>query len=125
MYVFSEWRSIRPVAINQYDITMATLYDITIGNVVRDTHCEIIMGNIVAMERYGDVTMSNYVATSHGITMHNDFAKNLFFMYSLPNCLILLCVVWNKNKSKIMFDQSELKNTFIVLGLGYFIRPSD
>ncbi len=50
-YVFSEWRSIRPVEINQYDITMATHYDITIDNdVARDAHCEITMGNDVARD---------------------------------------------------------------------------
>ncbi len=31
-YVFSEWRSIRPVEINQYDTTMITHYNITMGN---------------------------------------------------------------------------------------------
>ncbi len=31
-YVFSEWRSVRPVEINQYEIIMATHYDITMGN---------------------------------------------------------------------------------------------
>ncbi len=37
--------------INQYDITMATHYDITIGNnVARDAHCEITIGNVVARD---------------------------------------------------------------------------
>ncbi len=50
-YVISEWRSIRPVEINQYDITMATHYDITIGNdVARDVNCEITMGNDAARD---------------------------------------------------------------------------
>ncbi len=31
-YVFSEWRSTRTVDINQYEIPMATHYDITMGN---------------------------------------------------------------------------------------------
>ncbi len=31
-YVISKWRSIRPVEINQHDITMATDYDITMDN---------------------------------------------------------------------------------------------
>ncbi len=45
-YVISEWRSISPVQINQYDITMATHYDITMSNdLARDVHCEITMGN--------------------------------------------------------------------------------
>ncbi len=70
--MFSEWRSIRPVEIHQYDITMATHYDITMGNdIVRDTHCEITMGN-VSRDIHFDVTMSNDIAmcTYHGITMH-------------------------------------------------------
>ncbi len=62
-YVFSKWRSISPVEINQYYITMATHYDITMGNnVARDAHCE-----------------------SYGITMHNDIIINLFIMYFLLN----------------------------------------
>ncbi len=49
MYIISEWRSIRPVEINQYDITMAIHYDITMGNgISRDVHCETTMGNDVA-----------------------------------------------------------------------------
>ncbi len=70
MYVFSECRSIRPVEINQYDITMVT-HDITLGNeVVKDVHCEITMGNDVARYIYCDVTMSNDVTmcTYHSIT---------------------------------------------------------
>ncbi len=48
-YVISEWRLIEPVEINQYDITMATHYDITMGNnIARVVHCEITMGNDVA-----------------------------------------------------------------------------
>ncbi len=35
--VFFEWRSIEPVEINQYSITIATHYDITMGNdIARD-----------------------------------------------------------------------------------------
>ncbi len=50
-YVISEWRSIRRVEINQYDSTMATHYENTMGNeVARDAHCEIIMGNDVARD---------------------------------------------------------------------------
>ncbi len=46
-YVFSKWRSIRPVEINQCDITMATHCDIQMGNVIaRDAHREITMGNV-------------------------------------------------------------------------------
>ncbi len=49
-YAFSEWRSIRLVEINQYDIIMATHYDITMGNdIAKDAHYEITMGNDVAI----------------------------------------------------------------------------
>ncbi len=45
--------------INQYDITMVTHYDITMGNdVARDIHCDVTMSNDIAM------------CTYHGITMH-------------------------------------------------------
>ncbi len=64
-YVFSEWRSIRPVDINQYNITMATHYDITMGN---------------------DIAMCIY----HGITMHNVVAMNLFYYVFSTQCLIVL-----------------------------------
>ncbi len=36
--------------INQYDITMATHYDITMGNnIVRDIHCNVTMSDDIAM----------------------------------------------------------------------------
>ncbi len=61
-YVFSEWRSIRPVEINQYDITMATYYHITMDNdVARDVYCEITMGNEVAR----DAQISLSIAQGH------------------------------------------------------------
>ncbi len=44
--------------------------------------------------------------------MHNEVAINLCF--TMPNCVILLWVVWNKNKNKFMFYQSGLENTFAV-----------
>ncbi len=74
-YVISEWRSIRPVEINQYAITMATHYDITIGNDVGS-----------------DVTMSNDIAmcTYHGCTMHNDVAMNILYYVFSALCLIVL-----------------------------------
>ncbi len=101
--MFSEWRSIRPVEINQYDITMATHYDITKGNdIARDAHFEITMDNDVARDIHCHVIMSNDVAmyTCHGITMHNDITMNLFYYVFSALCLImiLLWVVWNKNK---------------------------
>ncbi len=67
-YVFSECRSIRPVEINQYDITIPTYYDITIVNdIASDIHCEVTMSNDVAL------------CTYHGITMHYNIAMNLFY----------------------------------------------
>ncbi len=62
--------------INQYDITMATNYNITMGNdVARDVHCEFTMSNDV----HCDITISNDVAmcTYHVITMYNDVAMNI------------------------------------------------
>ncbi len=85
-YVIFEWRSIRPVEINQYDITMATHYDIIMGNdIARDVHCEITMSNDVDRDFHYDITMSNDIAmcTYHGITMHNDVAMNLSIVYFL------------------------------------------
>ncbi len=99
---------------------MATHYDITMGNdVAKDAHCDITMGNDVTRDIHCDITMSNDVAmcTYHGITMHNDVAMNLFYYAfsacSIPNCVILLWLVWNKNKNKFMFDQSGLEITFL------------
>ncbi len=61
--MISEWRSIRPVEVNQYVITMATPYDFTMGDdIARDVHCKITMGNDVARDIHCDVTMSNDVA---------------------------------------------------------------
>ncbi len=61
--MISEWRSIRPVEINQYDIIMVIHYDITIVNdIARDTHCEITMGNDVARDIHCGGTTSNDVA---------------------------------------------------------------
>ncbi len=77
---------------NQYDITMATHYDITIGNdIARDAHCEITMGNDVARDIHCDVTMSNdiTVCTYHGITMHA-IAMNLFYYVFSALYLIVL-----------------------------------
>ncbi len=43
----------------------------------------------------------------------------------MPNCVILLWVVWDKDKNKFMFDQSGLENTFVVFVWGYFTHPLD
>ncbi len=105
--------------IDQYDITIAIHYDITMGNdIARDVHCEITIGNDIARDTHCDITMSNDIAmyTYHGITMHNDVAMNLFYCIYSALCLIiiLLWVVCNKNKNKFMFDQSGLENTFVI-----------
>ncbi len=85
-YVISKWRSIRPVEINQYEITIVSHYDITMGNdIARNMHCDITMGNDVARDIHCDITFSNYVAmcTYHGITMHNDVPMNIsYYIFS-------------------------------------------
>ncbi len=101
--MISEWRSIRSVEINQYDITMATHYDITMGNdVARDSHLEITMDNVVARDIHFDVTMHNDIAmcTYYSVIMHNNVAMNPFYCVFSALCLImiLLWVVCNKNK---------------------------
>ncbi len=124
--MISEWRSIRPVEINQYDITMVTHYYITMGSdITRDVHCEITMGYDIARDIHCDV-MSNDVAMCiyHGITMHNDIAMNIFYYIFSTLCVIMI-LLCNKNKNKFMFDQSGLENTFVVFVYGYFTRPSD
>ncbi len=50
------------------------------------------------------------MCTYHVITMHNDVAMNLLCI-TMPIYVILLWVVWDKNKNKFVFDQSGLKNT--------------
>ncbi len=93
MYVFSERRSIRPVEIDQYDITMATHYDITMGNdVARDAQCEITMVNDVARDIHCDITISNNITMCRyqGITMLNDVSINLFYYVFFALCLIVL-----------------------------------
>ncbi len=74
--------------INQYDITMATHSDITMGNDIgRDVHCEITMGNDIARDIQCDI-MSNDVAmyTYHAITMHNE----PFLLCISAVCLIMI-----------------------------------
>ncbi len=107
-YVFSEWRSIRPMQISQYDITMVTHYDIIMAkNIDRDAHFE---GNDMASDIHCDVTMSNDVAMCiyRGITMHRGIAMDLFYYVFSALCLIIILIweVWNKNKNKFIFDQS-------------------
>ncbi len=88
--VFSKWRSIRSEEIDQYDITMTTHYDVTVGNTIaKDAHCEIRMGNDVARDIHCDVTMSIDIAMCiyHGITMHNDIDMNLSYHVFSALCL--------------------------------------
>ncbi len=77
-YVISKWRSIRPVEINQYYITMGS-------DIARDAHCEMTTGNNVARDIHCNITMSNDIAMCkyHGIAMHNDIAMTFSIMYSL------------------------------------------
>ncbi len=78
--------------INQYDITMATHYDITMGNdIARNVHCEITMGKDIARDIHCDVTMSNDVAMC--MTMHNEAALNLFYYVFSDLCLIMI-LLW-------------------------------
>ncbi len=104
-------RSIKPVEVNQYDITMA-------NDIARDAHCETTMGSVVAWEIHCDVTMSNDVAmcTYQCITMHKFIAMNILYyvFYVIWLIIILLWVVCNKNKNKFILGQSGLENTFVV-----------
>ncbi len=83
--------------INQYDITMVTHYDITMGNdIASDVHCEITMGNDVANDIHCDLIMSNDIAMCtiyHGITMHNEVDMNLFYYVFSALCLIMI-LLW-------------------------------
>ncbi len=123
-YVIFEWRSIKPVEINQYDVTMATHFDITIGNdVARDAHCEITMGNDIARDIHCDVTMNNDIAmcTHLGIIMHNDIAMNLFYYVYSALCLFMIlfyviktrtssCLIslgWRKISSKLIKESES------------------
>ncbi len=78
-----------------------------------------------------DVTMSNDVAmcTYHGITMHNDVAMNLFYCVfsALYLIMILLWVVWNKNKNKFMLDQSGLgtHDLFLYMAISLVLWPRE
>ncbi len=74
------------------------------NDIARDIHCDVKMNNDVA------------ICTYHGITMHNGVAMNLSYYVFSAICLIMivLWVIWNKIKNKFMFDQSGLKNTFLV-----------
>ncbi len=90
------------------------------NDIARDAHCKITKDDYVARDIHYDITMSNDIAmcmyTYHGITMHNDVSMNLFCYVFSDLCLIILWVEWNKNKNKnkIMYDQSGLENSFIV-----------
>ncbi len=119
-YMFSKWRSMRPVEINQYKITMIPLmtsqWAMTLLGMptVKSQWVIMLLGTTNC-----DVTMRNGISmcTYHDIIMHNDVTMKLFYYVFSALCLIVLFyewVVWNENKNKFMFDQSMLENTFIV-----------
>ncbi len=96
-YVISIWRLVRPIEINQYDITMASHYDITMGNdVAMDAHCEITMVNDVARDIHYDITMINdnamctydgiTMASHYDITMGNDVARDITMINDNAMC---------------------------------------
>ncbi len=107
------------VKINQCDITMATHYDITIGNdvarmqVLKSQWVMTLLGTSIVMSQ---CIMTLLLCIYHGVTMHNDIAMDLFnyVFFAQLLIMILLWVVCNKNKNKFMFDQSGLENTFVV-----------
>ncbi len=74
--------------INQYDITMATHYDITIGNdVARDAHCEITMGNNdVARNIHCDGTMGNDI----DVCTYHDNAYTQKRFYNITVVLVVI-----------------------------------
>ncbi len=85
-----QWRSISMTS--QCPLIMT----LTMGNdVARDAHCEITNVNGI----HCDIRISNDFAmcTHHVITMNNE-PLLLYIFYFMPNCAILLWVVWNKNK---------------------------
>ncbi len=52
--------------------------------------------------------------------MHNGVAMNLFLLYiTMSIYVILLWVVWDKNKNMSLFDQSGMENTFVL----FLCRP--
>ncbi len=57
-------------------------------------------------------------------TTYNTSIYNYVFS-ALCLIMVLLWIVWNKNKNKFMFDQSGLENTFVVFVEGHFTHPSD
>ncbi len=115
-YVISKWRSITPVEISQYDITMATLYDITVGNdVARDAHCKsqcvmMLLGLSIVMSQWVMTLLYVHIISSQCIMMLLWTFSIICILCSMPNYVILLWVVWNKKKNKFMFDQSGLEN---------------
>ncbi len=65
-HVFSEWRSIRPVKINEYDIIMATHYDITIGNITRTNEWVITLWTSCALFLCRDISL---ILRNHEISL--------------------------------------------------------
>ncbi len=90
-----------------HSVRGATHYDITMGNdIARDAHCDITMSNDTTWDIHCDVTMLNDIAM-------NPF-YNFLLCITMPIYVILLCIIWNNNKNKFMFDQFGLENTFVV-----------
>ncbi len=111
-YAFSDWRSIKPVEINQYDITMSNHYDSIMGNdIARDGHFEITMSNDVQRDIHYDVIMNNDVVmcTYHGITMHNDIGMNIF--YYVFSALYLLIVLFSYGMGSMEFKTLPMCST--------------
>ncbi len=118
-YVNSIWRSInqwRSISMtSQWPLIMTSQWIMTLIGmcIVKSQWVMTLLWTSIVTSQW-----VNYIAmcTYHGITMHNDFAMNLFYYVFSVLCLImiLLWVVWNKNRNKFMFDQSGLENTFVV-----------
>ncbi len=77
------------------------------------------MGNDLASDIHCDITMDNDIAmcTYHGMAMYHEacyYPLLLCILCSIPNCVIFVWVVWNKNKNKFVFDQSGLEDILVV-----------
>ncbi len=101
-----QWRSIS--MISQWPLIMTSQWAMTLLEV-----------HILGMSI---VTSQCVMMLHHCITIYNDIYCYEHFLVcilcSMPNCVILLWVVWNKNKNKVMFDQSGLASTFVDFCIG-------
>ncbi len=101
-YVFSEWRSIRAVEINHYDITMTTHYDIIMGNDI--VRIPIMKSQWVMTLLYVHIKAPQCIC----------YYELLLLWITMSNYVIVLWLEWNKNNNKFMFDQSEQENASVV-----------